>query len=89
MKSYRGQSPGGSNCRASGLPGYRLAFLLLIALSVSAQTPGSIASQALPVSGFLSVIDGAGNVYFAGTTGPVSAGAPQTAGGGGTCYIRR
>jgi uncharacterized protein (TIGR03437 family) len=39
------------------------------------------------VSGFLSVIDVTGNVYFAGTTGPVTAGAPQTGGGGGTCFI--
>jgi uncharacterized protein (TIGR03437 family) len=54
-----------------------------------AQTAGSITNQALPVSGFLSVIDVTGNVYFAGNTdnGPVTAGAPQTRAGGGTCYI--
>jgi hypothetical protein len=82
----------GSNCRTRNIPGHSRAFLFILAISfcppiLPAQTAGSITNHALPVSGFLSVIDVTGNVYFAGRTGPVTTGAPQTSGGGGTCFI--
>jgi uncharacterized protein (TIGR03437 family) len=84
----------GSNCRTRNKPGHSRAFLFILAISfgasiLPAQTAGSIAHQSLPVSGFFSVIDVTGNVYFAGKTdsGPVTAGAPQTRPGGGTCFI--
>jgi uncharacterized protein (TIGR03437 family) len=71
------------------------AFLPFLARS---QTPGLVYSQVLPVfsggdttSGVVSAIavDAAGNAYLAGSTEnpafPVTAGAPQTTFGGGTC----
>jgi hypothetical protein len=94
MKSYRPMPFRGSNCRTPNILGHSRAFLFILAISfctpiLPAQTAGSITNQSLAVSGFFSVIDVMGNVYFAGNTdtGPVTAGAPQTRGGGGTCFI--
>ena len=75
----------GSNCRTPNLPGHSRAFLFILAIAfctpiLPAQTAGSITTHSLPVSGFFSVIDATGNVYFAGRTGPVTVGAPQTRG---------
>ncbi len=39
------------------------------------------------MAGDLSFIDAAGNVYFAGRSGPVTPGAAQTKGGGGACVV--
>jgi hypothetical protein len=92
MKSRFPMSFRGSNCRTRNVLGHSRAFRVILAIAcgapmLPAQTAGSITNQSLPVSGFLSYIDATGNVYFAGTTGPVTAGAPQTRGGGGTCFI--
>jgi uncharacterized protein (TIGR03437 family) len=92
MKSYRATPFRESNCRTPNIPGHNRAFLFILPISfctsiLTGQTAGSITNHSLPVSGFFSVIDVTGNVYFAGRTGPVTAGAPQTRGGGGTCFI--
>ena len=66
------------------MPAQSRLYLIILAISLCApvppaQTAAGITNHALPVSGFLSAIDVTGNVFFAGKTGPVTAGAPQTA----------
>jgi hypothetical protein len=73
------------------MPAQSRLYLTILAISLCApvppaQTAAGITNHALPVSGFLSAIDVTGS-FFAGKTGPVTAGAPQTRGGGGTCFI--
>ena len=90
MKSGRAIALRVSNCLTTDT--VRLLFLLAIfscPLILRAQTAGGIASHPLPINGFYSSIDAAGNVYFTGSNGigPVTAGSAQTKSGGGTCYI--
>ena len=62
-----------------------LLAIVFLASNLRAQ-PGSITNSPQPV--FESaVFDGAGNQYYFGTQGPVTAGAAQTQNGGGTCLF--
>ena len=70
--------------------GHTAALLGLIAVSLCpAQTPASLTTHPLPITGFTSFIDATGNVYYADRSGsgPVTNGAAQTQPGGGTCYV--
>ena len=67
-----------------------LSILVIFAwpLMLRAQASGSYTTQPLPINGFISSIDAAGNIYFTvrDGIGPVTDGAAQTKPGGGTCY---
>jgi uncharacterized protein (TIGR03437 family) len=54
--------------------------------TLHAQRAASITTTPQPVSG-PAIFDAAGNLYYFGGSGPVTAGAAQTENGGGTCYV--
>ena len=93
MESFRSVLSGGSHRLTHEAVLYGRALLLAFTvcfhpLDLSAQpAAGSITSHSLPFSG--SFIDAAGSVYSAGsatgTSQPVTPGAAQTQGGGGSC----
>jgi uncharacterized protein (TIGR03437 family) len=84
MKSRELLSSGASTGRRRESKRLGLALFALTTV-LHSQTPGSIATSALPSAN--AITDSAGNVYtFGGSaTGPVTAGAAQTQSGGGTC----